>query len=204
MKTLIYLTRHGETEWNKIGRMQGHKNSNLTSLGQDQARWLGQRLEDVDLDLIISSSSERALDTAKLIRGDRDIEIIKRPDLMEMCFGCWEGMYHDQVKANYPQEFDNLWYQPHHYQPVDGESFDQLIDRVKTCLEDIIDRYQGKTLLIVAHGIVLKALIAYIEDKPRERFWEGVFMRSTNLNLLEVDGDSRHFIFKGDISHHKE
>ncbi len=69
MATRIYLTRHGQTEWNLQKRMQGHKNSDLTSLGKEQAKALGLRMKDVELNAIYTSSLPRAMQTAELIRG---------------------------------------------------------------------------------------------------------------------------------------
>lgn len=202
MKTHVYMTRHGQTQWNKAKRMQGQMNSDLTPLGQDQARWLGQRLSGVALDVIISSSSPRAMATADLIRGDRSLEIVADDDLIEMGFGSWEGMLHEEVKAKDPEAYGQLWHHPHTYKAIDGESFEALSQRLSARLEDYLVKYEGKTILIVAHGIVLKSLIQYFEDKPLEEFWSGEFMASTCLNLLEVKGDKRTFIFQGDTSHY--
>jgi len=202
--TTLMLTRHGETEWNKEGRMQGQLDSKLSKLGEAQAVWLGERLKDTHIDIIISSTSGRAVTTAELIRGDREIEIITKDDLREMHFGCWEGQLHTEVDAKYPEQRHNLWYAPHLYSPIDGEDFQQLIDRTSNEVERIIGQYSGKNILVVCHGIVLKALITYFEKKPIKDLWSGAFMHSTCLNVLEVDGKKRNFTMQGDTSHYKE
>src|SRR5690554_4521335 len=92
MQMKIYLTRHGQTEWNVIGKLQGWGNSNLTEKGIENAKRLSQRLKEVNFDYVYSSPQQRALDTAKLIRGDRNIEINVLDDLREIGFGSWEGM----------------------------------------------------------------------------------------------------------------
>jgi probable phosphoglycerate mutase len=67
-KTVLFLTRHGQTEWNLQKRMQGHQNSALTTLGEQQAEWLRERLEGENLGAIYSSISPRALHTAQILR----------------------------------------------------------------------------------------------------------------------------------------
>ncbi|MEE1541372.1 MAG: histidine phosphatase family protein, partial [Paludibacteraceae bacterium] len=96
--TKIYLCRHGETEWNVVKRMQGQNNSNLTELGVSQAKALGKRLEDIDIDIIYSSSCQRALDTAMHARGNRDLQIIAEDDLREINLGNWEGLLFSEAE----------------------------------------------------------------------------------------------------------
>ncbi len=200
--TNLYITRHGQTEWNLEGRMQGQKDSNLTELGEQQAEWLGERLNDVELDIIISSSSGRAFRTAKIIRGERNIEIIPNDNLREIHFGEWQGQLHTEIEAIWPEEYKNFWNFPHLYKPLEGETVLQLLDRVSNEVEKIISKYEGKNVLIVAHGVVLKALIAYFENKDLKDFWKGTFMHSTCLNIVEIKKESREIILQGDISHY--
>ena len=109
----IYITRHGATQWNKEGRMQGWQDSNLTEIGVDNAKKLGESLQHIDFDYIYCSPLGRAFDTAKYIRGNKKTEIIKIEDLKEMGFGIWEGMDHEKVKELYPSQQFNFWNKPH-------------------------------------------------------------------------------------------
>lgn len=202
--TKLLITRHGETEWNLEGRMQGQKDSKLTELGKRQARWLGERLNEEKIDIIISSSSGRAIATSQLIRGDRDIEIISNDNLREIDLGEWEGMLHKEIEKLWEEERRNFWNFPHLYQPVGGETFSKFLDRVSGEVEQIISKYEGKNILIVAHAVVLKALITYFENKDLEDLWSGEFMHSTCLNILEIKNDRRKFLLKGDISHYRD
>ncbi|WP_105615878.1 histidine phosphatase family protein [Vallitalea okinawensis] len=200
--TKVYITRHGQTKWNVEGRMQGQKDSRLTTLGQNQAKWLGDSLKDIPIDIIISSSSGRTISTAELIRGDRNIEIIPNDNLREMYIGEWEGMLHTEVEELYPEQRFNFWHNPHLYEPMSGESFADVLVRASNEIEDIITTYKNKNILIVTHAITLKSLIAYFEKKEIKDLWTGAFMKSTCLNILEIDGDNRNFILQGDTSHY--
>ena len=84
MKTTVYVTRHGETEWNVEKRMQGRKNSALTENGMLQAKQLGDRMKDLPIDAIYSSPSERTLHTAELIKGERDVPISRMSISMKL------------------------------------------------------------------------------------------------------------------------
>lgn len=201
--TKLYLTRHGETEWNLEGRLQGHLDSPLTLKGESQAAWLGARMKDTSIDIIIASSSNRAKRTAELVRGNRDIEIVTSDHLKEINLGKWEGMLHKEIEQNYAEAHRNFRSAPHLYQPVGGETFQEVIDRVSREIERLKDKYNGKTLLIVTHGVVLKALWVYFGKKEICDLWSGNFMYSTCLNLVEYKDNEWQIIIQGDTSHYQ-
>lgn len=201
--TKLYITRHGQTEWNLEGRFQGQMDSKLTSLGEIQASWLGERLNGEEIDIIISSSSGRAMDTAKIIRGNRDIKIIPNDNLREINLGIWEGKLRTDIENNWADEQKNFWNFPHLYKPIGGETYSQVLDRTSREIEKIISKHEEKNVLIVTHAVILKAIIAYIENKDLKGFWSGAFMNSTCLNIVEINKDCRNFILQGDISHYK-
>lgn len=94
--TKVYLTRHGETEWNEKGIMQGWGDSPLTELGKNQAKWLGERIRDLHIDVIYASPIGRAFNTAEIIRGDREIPLIAYDGLKEIKIGGWEGLNQEE------------------------------------------------------------------------------------------------------------
>ena len=101
----IYITRHGQTDWNLDGRMQGSKNSELTEQGREEALNLGNRLKDTKIEYIYTSPLTRAYDTALLVKGDREIPVEINDSLKEMNFGIWEGMYSEDVVKDYADEY---------------------------------------------------------------------------------------------------
>ncbi|MBU5425599.1 histidine phosphatase family protein [Tissierella pigra] len=196
----IYITRHGETQWNKEGRMQGWKNSNLTEKGIEDAKKLGERLKDVQFDYIYSSPLERAVDTAKYIKEDE--EIILMDSLKEMGFGKWEGMEHTTIEELYPIEHFNFWNKPHLYNSIEGESFDELFKRVKDVLTKIVDNKEAENILIVSHAVVIKVIYAIIKGYALEELWSREpFLHGTSLTVVEVTDDKINMILEGDISH---
>lgn len=197
----IYITRHGETQWNNEGRMQGWNNSDLTEKGREDARKLGERLKHVDFDCIYCSPLGRAIETANQIKGNKDIKIEMNDDLKEMGFGAWEGMEHTKIKERYEEQQFNFWNKPQLYESIEGESYQELIDRVGNVLNNIINNACGENILIVAHAAVIKAIYLIIKNDSLEEFWKPPFMEGTSLTVLEVTGDEKVFILEGDISH---
>lgn len=197
----IYVTRHGETQWNREGRLQGWKNSNLTQNGIENAKKLGESLKDIDFDCIYCSPLGRAVDTANYIRGDKDTKIITVDELREMNFGSWEGMEHARVEELYTTQSFNLWNKPHLYEPIDGESFQELFDRVNKALNDIIKNSTAENVLLVSHAVVIKAIYATVKGHSLEHLWDPPYMKDTCLTILEAIDDEVKIVLEADVSH---
>ena len=197
----FYITRHGETEWNKAGKMQGWKNSSLTEKGAANAKTLGRSLKHIEFDCIYCSPLGRAVETANHIRGDKTTEIVFWEDLKEMGFGVWEGLRHEEIEEMYPDEHYNFWNKPHLYSSIEGESYQELIDRVRKALEDIVKDAKGENILIVAHAAVIKAIFTIIKKHSLEEFWKPPYMHDTCLSIIEATNDELSFILEADVSH---
>lgn len=197
----IYITRHGETLWNKENRRQGWKNSDLTEMGIEDAKRLGERLKSITFDRIYCSPLGRAIETARYIKGEKETPIIICEDLKEINFGVWEGMSNAEIDALYAEQNFKFWNKPHEYVPVEGETYDSLINRTEKVLNQIIEKEKGNTILIVTHGVTKKAIYKIVKDIPLEKFWGPPFMHNTGLSILEVEGERMHFVVESDISH---
>ena len=158
--TKVYLTRHGETEWNEKGIMQGWGDSPLTELGKKQAEWLGERMKDLHIDVIYTSPIGRALNTAKIVRGDREIPLVEHDELKEIQIGGWEGLNQDEMKNLSEDNYYNFWNVPSKYIPTgDGETFNEVKERSFNAISEIIEKEKGKTILIVTHTLTLKSYL---------------------------------------------
>lgn len=197
----IYITRHGQTEWNVEGRMQGAKNSNLTQQGKKEAMNLGNSLKDTKIDYIYTSPLTRAYDTALLIKSDREIDVEIYENLKEMNFGVWEGMHSDDVVRDYEKEHYKFWNEPHLYTPIGGETFESLINRIKIALSDIISQNKGENILLVTHTVVIKAIYAIVKDYEIKDFWNPPYIKNTCVTILECNEDNYKFILEADTSH---
>lgn len=200
--TRLYLTRHGETEWNLEGRVQGSKDSKLTEKGIIQATKLNKYLEEINIDIVYSSSSGRAYNTAKIVAGDRDTKVIKLDGLKEMNLGIWEGKSFDVICEDYKEMHETFWNKPHLLKEFPGETFDEFRERVVGTVLQIIEDNKGKDILIVAHALVLKFLMSYFEKRPLERLFNEPFMYSTCLNEVEVEGNDYRIIRYAQTHHY--
>lgn len=165
--TKFIITRHGQTEWNVEKRMQGQSNSPLTPLGRKQAEALGIRLRGIDIDAVYCSSLQRAIDSTNLICKGRNLPVTTTDDLMEIGLGSWSGKLLADVEKEYPEQADNFWRHPEAYVPMPGgETYQQLKDRASRVLKQMAKAHPNQTILVVAHGIVLKTLYNYFRNQP--------------------------------------
>ena len=199
MNTVIYLTRHGQTLWNIEKRLQGRGNSPLTEQGIERAKELRDRIKDIHIDVIYSSPIERALTTANIIKGDKSIEVITDDGLMEMCFGDYEGQITDEVMKENPNWDISLIMKGNtELTAPNGENLAEVRDRVARSMNKIIEENRGKTILIVAHGITLKAIMYYFKDEEVN----SEVMGQATLTKVNVDENNKFYIeFKNDNSH---
>lgn len=199
----IYFTRHGETLWNKEGKLQGWMNSELTEQGIKNAKKVGEHFKDIELDKIFSSPLGRAYETAIYARGTKKTEIITKDYLKEMGFGVLEGMDQYKVDEQYSEDLFRFWNQPHLYRAVkDGESFEKLFNRAKEGLKDILESSRGcENILIVSHAVLIKAMFAIIKELPIEHIWAPPFQKNNCLSILEVNEGRMELVLEGDVSH---
>lgn len=183
----IYLVRHGETKWNTEGRIQGWKNSDLTNKGIEDAKALGQYLDEVNFDCAYSSPFQRAIDTTNCIIGDKDIKVNINFNFRELNFGCWEGRVFSEVKEEYPEEHYNLWNKPEIYKPIDGEDLENFRARVQNGLNDIKDNNYDGNILLVTHALVVKAIYNIARNLPIEEIWNTPRIGNTSLTILELN-----------------
>lgn len=200
----LYITRHGETQWNTQGRMQGWNDSPLTELGIKQAEWLRDRIKDLNIDVIYSSPTGRAYNTAEIVKGHRDLEVIKDDAFREIGLGKWEGLNQEEIKELSSEQHYNFWNAPHLYKPdEDSETFEMLRERVTPAVMNIVEKHKGKNVLIVTHTMTLKALMTALENKPISEVWEPPFIKQTSLTVLDFNKDEHEILMHGDASHHE-
>ncbi|WP_010295411.1 histidine phosphatase family protein [Clostridium senegalense] len=203
--TKLYITRHGETEWNKLGKMQGWNDSPLTELGKVQAQWLRDRVENINFSKIYTSSSDRAYKTAEIIKGDRDIEIVPSLDLREIRLGVWQGLTQEEISELNKENHYNYWNKPEKYITVEGaESFEEVRDRAYRTIMKMVRENKGKEILVVTHTTVLKGFMCALQKKEIKDLWEPPFIKQTSLTVVEFDEDENYkIITNADASHHQ-
>ncbi|MGL4774722.1 MAG: histidine phosphatase family protein [Clostridium sp.] len=204
MKTTIYLTRHGETEWNIHKRFQGWGDSPLTSLGKKQAEALRERIKEVDIDVIYTSPIGRAFETAQILKGNKNVEVVVHNGLKEFNFGLWEGMMTKEIEQHeeYKEQFFNLYNKPNKYVAFGGENLKEVKKRAYSAINDILGKYEGKNILIVTHGMTIKLLMLLFENSEDEEKFSTTVMGQASLTKVEVENKEYKVIFKDDKSHY--
>ena len=160
-ETEIILIRHGETEWNSQQRMQGHSNSDLSSVGQAQIQALGQWMKIVPFDHIYSSDSLRAKQTAEAITQFSGHELKIDLRLREKNLGVFEGLTSEEARERHPEVFRLFKTAGSKYVIDEGESTQQLQDRALEIVEEIRIKHPEERVLLVTHGGFIRVVMKH-------------------------------------------
>jgi len=200
----ILLARHGETPWNAEGRYQGQIDIPLSPVGESQARALGERLREVQIDRAVASPLSRAQSTARFALGPaRESMLTLDADLQEIAHGEWEGLLASEIHDKDPARLRAWREEPDTVLMPGGESLRQVLERSWRGLAAAAEGLGANdTLLVVAHDAVNRVLLCKVLGIPLSRLW--TFRQApTTLNLLEGDDvDSLEVVRLNDCSHH--
>ena len=211
-KTTILAIRHGETLWNVQERFQGHEDSALTENGQRQVAALGQRLQQVPFDRLISSDLGRARETAAILAGYTGHAAETDPRLRERNYGVLEGLTVPEIKAAHGDVLARFNTDDPAYVIPGGESHNAHYARNIDWLETHLAAHPGATVAIVVHGGVLDSLFRYVSQRPLDQprcyvttnaslsiFSHGLFY-GTPRWVIQAWGDVGHL---DGIGHHR-
>lgn len=188
--TDVYITRHGETEWNVQIRMQGQNNSPLTDAGIAGAYLLKEQIKDIPFSECYSSPLPRALHTASILIGGRPIALVPEKRLAEMDLGIWEGVRMEDAKAAYPETFHDFRVRPDLFSPVSGgENFYDVVSRAQSFLKSMeLLKPADAPVLAVTHGILLQAIMMLCEGRDMSTLRSGQTVDQTRLFHIRHDG----------------
>jgi broad specificity phosphatase PhoE len=156
----VFITRHGETDWNAEGRWQGHTDIPLNDNGRAQARGVAQALRSAGLAAIVSSDLQRAHETAKIIGLELGVPVAYTdPDLRERMFGVFEGLTRADCERLHPEAW-RAWLEEQ--KPAEGvELPERVAARVASAIGRAVDRYgrEDAPVLLVSHGGALRQAV---------------------------------------------
>lgn len=191
-KTVIYLVRHGQTEWNAKKIIQGQKDSPLTDLGITQAKELAKQLKKIKFDIAFSSDLLRARQTAEIIAAEHKLAVETTKLLRERSFGELEGQPIHALKA-VEDLFETLEHdQVYKYKAnPDFESDEEIATRLLTFLREIAIVNKGKKILVVTHGGIMRVmLIRFGVANYKEPVW------FINGGYIKLESDGVEFLIK--------
>lgn len=189
----LYFIRHGETDWNIVKRLQGATDIPLNENGEALAKLTAEGLKEIPFDVIFTSPLKRAYRTAEILKGDREIPLIKEERIREICFGDYEGLVSKSEGYSIPDpDFKFFFTKTNCYKtPPNGESIESLLKRTGEFLEELKHRedLKEKTILISSHGAAVRALLSNIEKCDLAHFWGGGVHKNCGVSCAElVDG----------------
>ncbi|WP_073235094.1 alpha-ribazole phosphatase [Desulforamulus putei] len=190
MKTRIYLVRHGETAWNAGGKFQGHSDIPLSERGRKQAKALAERLSNLKIDAFYSSDLSRARETAGILAEPHRGTVYYLPELREINFGRWEGLTFKEIAEAYGELSTRWWASPLTIQIPAGESLQQVVDRCTRAVAGIITRHAGETVVVAAHGGVIRVIVGAALGLDLNHFWQ-LRLDNVSLTVLEYHGPEK-------------
>lgn len=199
-RTKIIIVRHGQTEWNIRGIRQGHLDSRLTERGLAQAKALGQRLGREKFTALYSSDLGRAVQTAQEVSSVTGHAIIKDARLRERHLGIFQGLNAEEINAKYPEERRLMRTSGPGYVIPGGESMVQQVERNVAFLDNLAQKHEGETIVVVTHGGVVSGFFRYTLAIPLEAPRRFEFVNA-GLNVFAREDDNWMLLTWGDISH---
>ena len=182
---MLYIMRHGRTDWNDRHKLQGRTDVPLNAEGRRAAEQAREEYRDVPLDLCYCSPLLRAKETAQIVLAGRDVPVIPDNRLREMSFGTLEGI--EDYYSDPDSPVSTLFQRPEAYtaSAAGAESFENLFGRTGAFLREVIDPLmrQGRDVLIVGHWVMNLSIVCQIQNIPLSGFWS---TRMENCRLLRL------------------
>lgn len=196
----LLLIRHGQTDWNLLGKYQGQTDIALSGEGIRQADLLAQNFPVDTLDIIYTSDLQRAFMTAERLAEKFSAPLYADKALRELNFGAWEGLTYQEIAERWPQEVKNLFGAPEKLQIPEGETFLMLQRRAMDKIHEIHAENEGKNVAVVAHGAISKAILTALLHIPLHYVWM-LRQDNTAVNILRFDDEFVSVELLNGISH---
>lgn len=197
----LIIIRHGESEWNRIGRYQGQYDAPLSELGLQQANALAERLRTEPLDAIFTSPLQRAARTAQAVaRYHTSVPFTAQPALLEIDHGDWQGLMTDEVQERYGDGLREWREHPTRAQMPNGESFSNILKRVLDFRESLEREYADKNVLVSTHDVVVKILVASALGMNMDRI-NRIWVTNASISVLEYGDDLPYLVSLSEACH---
>lgn len=182
---MIYIIRHGQTDWNIEHRTQGQTDIALNTNGIKQAELITQKISNLKIDSIISSDLKRAYMTAQIINKNfhKAIETDKR--LREFCFGTLEGITRDKITQETWEKFNE------NPKQFNAETKEEIFNRIKSFIKDMKSEIKNKKVLVVTHGGPIRMIKYYLDNgdnySDKKYLEEYMNLKINNMDLFIID-----------------
>jgi broad specificity phosphatase PhoE len=201
--TTVILARHGQTEWNAAGRIQGQGDSPLTSLGREQSLRVSERLAAIEVEAVYASPSERASYLGRLIaarHGHLPVTLVE--GLRERSYGCYEGLTREEARARDPALFEKWLADPDREQLAvpGGETQAAMSHRVMAALREIILSHSGGSVAVATHAGPIRSIVFAILGISTTRWGQVLVSPGSLTTICGAPGEPR-VVSVNDTSH---
>ncbi|TFG77119.1 MAG: histidine phosphatase family protein [Thermodesulfobacteriales bacterium] len=196
----LILIRHGETDWNRIGRCQGVADIVLNENGKKQARELAHSLRDHNIKAIYSSDLKRAHETAQHIAEHHNITVQLEPGLQEMNQGDLEGLSFPDIRDKYAEVLKQWRESPETLRLPSGESLVEVQNRAWKVFEKVHQNHIGETVVVVSHNLTIITLLCKITGVGLKGFRD-FHIEATSKNIIISEDGSLRIDVINDVSH---
>lgn len=202
--TRVFLVRHGATELTQEDRFAGETDVLLSEAGRAQARALARRLKKEPIAAFYASPMKRTVETAEILAGPHDMEVVKRDGLREISHGHWEGRTRAEVAAAHPEEYARWEADPYTFAPLGGETGLAVTARALPVLLDIVPAHPGATVLVVSHKATIRLLLSALLGFDPRSYRDRLDQSPACLNVLDFKDLTRaRLTLFNDISHYE-
>ncbi len=183
----LYIIRHGQTDWNVEGKIQGRQDIPLNDMGRRQARALADGMKSRPVAAVYSSPQKRAMETAEAIAGPLGLTVKAVPQLMEIGYGDWEGRSAEDILTTDRELYESWWQHPATVAPPGGETLNQVDERCRQAWDMIRSGMKGDTA-VVAHGGTLAHFIVHLlEGQPEAK---EIVVSNASITTMDYDPES--------------
>ncbi len=200
--TKFIIVRHGYSIANKEKRFAGQLDIDLDERGLAQAQSVADYIvENFKVDSIYSSDLTRTVKTVKPTAERLGLTINKCKELREVDVGSWQGRLIEDIKKEYPEDFEIYLKTPGLCRFGDGENHSDCLYRAKAFLDKLAEENEGKTIVIGTHGGVIRALRAYFKNIPMDKLQELTHVPNASITIIEYNNGEVKLLEEGYAEH---
>jgi probable phosphoglycerate mutase len=187
MPTRLILVRHGSTEHSQADRFCGRTDPPLSAHGETQAAAASRRLTKEPLAAVYASTMRRALRTAEIIAAPHSLSVTTDAALREIDHGHWEGLEQDDVKRRLAPEFAAWTADPLTFAPEGGETGLSVLSRALPALRTIVERWTGRTALVVSHKATIRLAAAALLGLDPRRYRDRLALDAASVSVITFE-----------------
>ena len=170
----LVLVRHGETEWDREGRLQGTLDIPLNNIGKGEAERISRELSVLKISGIYSSPVAASYSTACEVAMPHKLKVRKMGEFSELNHGIWQGLLLKVIKKRYKRQYSAWKSSPTSGHPPKGESLSDACDRAVRAVHKIIDKHGDGNICVVSHDVIISVLKCYFNNVDLDKIWEFV------------------------------